>query len=133
MLFNSYQFLFVFLPVVLLGYAFMGRFVGGRSPLVWLTLSSFTFYGVWNPPFLLLLLGSISINYSIGHAMQKGARKRQFFILGIVFNLALLGYFKYANFFCRAVEFFLCRTVGLVGGCASLSNIFFLPFSRLLI
>jgi hypothetical protein len=58
MLFNSYVFLFLFLPVVLSGYLWTVRQLGETAAISWLVLASLFFYGWWNPPFLLLLLRS---------------------------------------------------------------------------
>ncbi len=97
MLFNSYAFLFGFLPVLLFGYWIAGR-IGGRAPIAWLSAASVFFYGYWNPPFLLLLVCSASFNYGVGHLIGNAAterRKTWAFRLGIAGNLAVLGAFKY--------------------------------------
>src|ERR1700738_1034705 len=65
MLFNSYQFLFLFLPVALAGYFVAGRF-GNLAPVIWLALASLVFYSVSNWQFVALLLASIAFNYLIG-------------------------------------------------------------------
>ena len=65
MLFNSYPFIFLFLPVVLLGYFALGRF-GHLAPVIWLALASLVFYSVSNWQFVLLLLASVAFNYLIG-------------------------------------------------------------------
>src|SRR5438270_1684100 len=55
MLFNSYTFLFLFLPVAIPGFFILGRF-GRRPAAAWLVAMSFVFYAWWNPPFVFLLL-----------------------------------------------------------------------------
>src|ERR1700710_1176311 len=65
MLFNSYPFIFVFLPVALAGYFLLGRF-SNLAPVVWLALASLVFYSVSNWQFVPLLLGSVAFNYLIG-------------------------------------------------------------------
>ena len=65
MLFNSCQFIFLFLPVALAGYFLLGR-SGNLAPVIWLTLASLVFYSLSNWQFVLLLLGSIAFNYVIG-------------------------------------------------------------------
>src|ERR1700760_4101846 len=65
MLFNSYPFIFVFLPVVLLGYFAAGR-IGPQAPVIWLALASLVFYSFSNWPFVALLLASIAFNYLVG-------------------------------------------------------------------
>ncbi|MFK7852956.1 MAG: MBOAT family protein [Granulosicoccus sp.] len=63
---------------------------------------SLFFYGFWNPAYLLLLLASISVNYAIGYGLFKNTSK-PLLLVGIAFNLALIAYFKYANFFVSLV------------------------------
>lgn len=62
MLFNSFGFLFLFLPITLAGYQLAGR-VGRRAVVIWLGLMSLVFYGVWRREFLWLLGGSIAFNF----------------------------------------------------------------------
>jgi D-alanyl-lipoteichoic acid acyltransferase DltB (MBOAT superfamily) len=107
MLFNSYVFLLLFLPAVLLGAALLGRASGGRAVLAWLVLASLAFYAWWSPPFVLLFAGSILLNFALGAriAARAGAPAgRAILVLGIVVNLGLLGWFKYANFLLDAVN-----------------------------
>ena len=109
MLFNSYGFIFLFLPIVLLGFFQLAR-IHHVYAAAWLALSSLFFYGYWNPAYVGLLLGSIVCNYAFGMWIAKaGSRsadresrnigKRQLLTIAIVANLLLLGYYKYANFF----------------------------------
>ena len=101
MLFNSYPFIFVFLPVVLFGYFITGRF-GARTPVIWLALASLVFYSFSNWPFVALLLASIAFNYLVGwllisRRLRAGLR---FAVLtvGVSGDLIVLGIFKYAGF-----------------------------------
>jgi alginate O-acetyltransferase complex protein AlgI len=103
MLFNSYEFLFGFLPACLLIYFLLGR---RRSPLAaigFLAAASLFFYGWWNPLYLPLLGGSIVFNFLVGRRLSASpvaARgDRAILWLGVAGNLSLLGYFKYAGFF----------------------------------
>jgi len=104
MLFNSYAFIFLFLPVVFIGMFWIGRYSNQLAAL-WLALASLTFYAVWDPRFVILLLASIAFNYSMGFSIGqqkvKGNDKHAKYILttAIIINLLLLAYFKYANFF----------------------------------
>ncbi len=103
MLFNSYVFMLGFLPVVLLGYSWIGGHLGRRAALSWLTLASFFFYGWWNPAHLPLLLTIIVFNFFIGRALSKAYRtnspmRRALLVAGVAVDLAVLGYFKYAAF-----------------------------------
>ncbi len=103
MLFNSYGFIFLFLPVTLAGYFLIGSRVQGRAAIAWLVAASLFFYGWWNPAFLLLILFSIGFNFTIGTRLARRQDRGQeagkpLLLLGVFLNLALLGYFKYANF-----------------------------------
>jgi alginate O-acetyltransferase complex protein AlgI len=102
MLFNSYLYIFVFLPVSLAGFFFLARRVGDTAALVWLTALSFVFYGWWNPVFVLLLAASIVFNYGCGRFLQAASgegRALPVLAFAITANLAVLGYYKYAGFF----------------------------------
>lgn len=100
MIFNSFTFIFGFLPVTLLFYFILGR----KNPVfaaAWLGLASLVFYGWWDYRYLPLLLGSICFNYWMGmriaHAVQP-LRKR-WLTFAVCVNLLLLAYYKYADFF----------------------------------
>lgn len=97
MLFSSNAFVFMFLPVALLGYQLLGRF-GRRAVFGWLTLISFFFYGYWNPKYLLLLGSSILLNFVCSRliVLVKTERaKTAWLVAGIAANLGLLFWFKY--------------------------------------
>ncbi len=98
MLFNSYTFIYLFLPVAVIGFYLLGRVRGGALPIAWLVASSLFFYGWWNPAYLGLIALSITANYALGLRLSS-RRSSVFLALGVVFNLGMLGYFKYANFF----------------------------------
>lgn len=105
MLFNSYQFVFLFLPVVLVVcFALSARF-GATAAQDWLALASLVFYGAWNLQFLPLLLGSIAFNYGAARLMLAGpeSRRRVILLAAIAVDLGLLGYYKYAGFFAETV------------------------------
>src|SRR3981081_46574 len=101
MLFNSYQFIFLFLQIVLIGYFALGR-AGNLAPVIWLALASLVFYSASNWQFVLLLLGSVAFNYVIGlllisrqlHAIPRFT----VLTIGVAGDLVVLGYFKYAGF-----------------------------------
>ena len=104
MLFNSLPFIFVFLPVVLIGFFVLAR-VNRLAAAGWLALASFVFYGWWSPKYVLLLAGSILFNYTAGLAIVRAGvagearRSKHLLAVAITANLVLLGYYKYANFF----------------------------------
>src|SRR5439155_1140643 len=102
MLFNSYSFIFLFLPVVLLGYFALGH-RSNLAPVVWLTLASLVFYAFGGWQFVPLLLVSIAFNYGVGYLLiaRKLGPGARFAVLatGVAGDLVVLGIFKYAGFF----------------------------------
>lgn len=101
MLFNSYIFIFAFLPIALAGFFLLGR-TGRRGPaLAWLFGASLFFYGWWNPADLPFLLLSIALNYLVARTLRRlppGGRRHLLLICGVAGNLVFLGYCKYAGF-----------------------------------
>jgi alginate O-acetyltransferase complex protein AlgI len=100
MLFNSIEFLVFFLPLVFVVFRLIARFTS-FSPLPWLTASSLFFYGWWEPRYLLLLLGSAGVNYCLSRLLgrvQGTPLARTLLITGVLFNLGLLAFYKYAAF-----------------------------------
>ena len=98
MLFNSYVFLFAFLPVALLGFFALAQF--GRGVAAgWLIAASLVFYGWWNPAFLPLLFVSILGNFAISRVLlaTSGRDRLQTWLLGgaVGLNLAALLHYKY--------------------------------------
>jgi alginate O-acetyltransferase complex protein AlgI len=108
MLFTTLAFALGFLPLVFAGFFLLGR----RWPsaaAAWLFLASLFFYGYWMPRYTVLLLASIVVNFTVGRAVAEAsatrrARARALLICGVVFNLGLLSYFKYANFLVDSVN-----------------------------
>src|ERR1044072_1943914 len=98
MLFNSAQFIFVFLPIVLSVFFLLGRLRERMLALMWLAAASLLFYG-WDDPYRLLplIFVSITFNFLIGR-MLLARQSRIVLIIGICGDLLLLGYFKYAGF-----------------------------------
>lgn len=99
MLFNSYIFLFLFLPVAIIGFALAGR-IGRTAQIIWLGFASLVFYAWWSFAFTGLLLASLLFNFAMGRLIQRPKRSG-FWVLcfAVVSNIALLGYFKYWDFF----------------------------------
>jgi alginate O-acetyltransferase complex protein AlgI len=102
MLFNSYSFIFAFLPIVLCGYFLLGR-LGDSAPVIWLALASLVFYAYGNWQFVPLLIASIAFNYTIGYWLIARdlslSARRVALVIGVVGDLAVLAVFKYAGFF----------------------------------
>ncbi|MDK2042314.1 MBOAT family O-acyltransferase [Aliarcobacter butzleri] len=103
MLFNSYEFIFIFLPVMFVVYFYLNskRLILGAK--IWLVVGSLFFYSYWNVIYLPLILLSIFVNYGVGLSLVNHEKIRisskTILSFGIVFNLGLLGYFKYTDFF----------------------------------
>ena len=110
MLFSSSIFLFLFLPAVLLGFYGLRRLVGFREARLFLILASLFFYGYWNPVYIFLILGSIAANLWLARAIVGSAESsvpnRRALVCGVLFNLALLGYFKYSIFIANSFVMF---------------------------
>jgi D-alanyl-lipoteichoic acid acyltransferase DltB (MBOAT superfamily) len=100
-LFNSYAFIFLFLPGTILGYYACLRLKWKAGARLFLLLASFLFYAWWNPRYLLLLLASIGFNFCLGRRLSALAPRahRGWLVLGLAVNLGSIGYCKYADFF----------------------------------
>ena len=107
MVFSSFPFLIAFLPVTLIGYYSLSKVKNANIQKVFLLLASLVFYSVNNPKYLILLLSSVVINYAISFLMQRQHNrpklKKILLCAGILFNIALLGYYKYLNFFIQNI------------------------------
>ncbi len=101
MLFNSYTFIFAFLPITLVGFYLIAHSGHPRIAISWLVGASLFFYCWWNPIYLGLILSSVLFNYaiSLGLASHRAGHAKRLLAFGIASNLGLLGYFKYADFF----------------------------------
>ena len=98
MLFNSFVFLLLFLPIT---YLVFWTLRTAKSRYVWLTLTGYVFYGYWDPRFCLLMAFSTAVSYTAGLGFLKWSdprRRRLLLIIPIAADLAILGFFKYANF-----------------------------------
>lgn len=118
MLFNSYIFIFVFLPITLVTFFTLTRFRLTKIALTWLTLSSLFFYSYWNifptegqaatPQYLFLIIISLLFNYLMGDwitsAQPKSKLAKRLLFLGVSFNLGLIAYYKYSHFFLSSLN-----------------------------
>ena len=98
MLFNSFEFIFIFLPLALFIFYFLVNKKLNRPAVFSLVLLSLVFYSYWNHKYVLLIMASIAVNYATGCLLRKKGSKK-ILAAGITFNLLLLGYYKYCNFF----------------------------------
>lgn len=106
MLFNSFEFIFVFLPVVLLAYFSLNRLNLHQWAKGVLVLASLYFYAFFNTSYLPIIVSSILVNYGVAVGMRKwdGVTKIVLFGIGLLFNLGMLGYFKYTDFMIENVN-----------------------------
>ncbi len=101
MLFSSFEYLIVFLPIVLIGYHWLHARGWHESGYLWLTATSLVYYSYWNIRDLPILLASVTFNWYLGRvilATDKRWMKMSCLLGGIVIDFALLGYYKYAGF-----------------------------------
>src|SRR5260221_9423162 len=108
MFYNSYEFLFLFLPVVLFLFYLVQKTRYVPACLVILILSSLFFHTYYKASYTQILLLSIGANFYISKILRTVPQhvKKLFLIFGIVFNLSLLSFFKYYNFFIDIVNLF---------------------------
>lgn len=111
MLFNSFEYIFLFLPISLLVFYKLVRLKNNQKiSLIWLVAASLFFYAWWNPAYLWLLIISISVNYILGSSLTNAHNQKQekwgkiLLVIGILFNLGLIGYYKYSNFFIETIN-----------------------------
>lgn len=105
MLFNSFGFLLLFLPVVLIVFFWLG-WINRQAAALWLATASLFFYGYWDSRYLPLLGASIFFNYwaglKISHA--AGPRRKHWLFFAVVLDLLLLAGYKYADFLIVSVN-----------------------------
>ncbi|MDR7335076.1 MBOAT family protein [Roseateles asaccharophilus] len=99
MLFTTPAFVFVFLPLALLGFFLLCRW-SNKAGIAWLLAASLLFYSHWEPRDTLLLCGSILVNFWLGLQISgRSSASRAWMIAGVTANLSLLALFKYGDFF----------------------------------
>jgi alginate O-acetyltransferase complex protein AlgI len=116
MLFNSYEFIFAFLPITFFIYFYLNYKRLTIASEVFLIVASLFFYSWWNIIYLPLILFSMSFNYAIGSSITQETKvsKKTLLIIGIITNVALLGYFKYYDFFIENVNFVFNTHIALL-------------------
>jgi alginate O-acetyltransferase complex protein AlgI len=100
MVFSSFQFVLAFLPVTVAGFLLLQRFGLVKTSSWWLIAASLFFYAWWDYRYLFIPLGSVCFNFWLGRRLLRPEQSgKGLLIFGIVMNLSLLGYYKYAGFF----------------------------------
>jgi len=105
MLFNSYEFIFLFLPITFFIYFYLNKKHLTEASKGFLVFASLFFYSWWSIAYLPLIIISMLFNYSLGRELSKNQKAKKYYnkktilTIGITFNLLLLGYFKYSDFF----------------------------------
>ena len=134
MLFNSYEFIFLFLPITFFVYFYLNKRRLTVASRAFLVFASLFFYSYWNIIYLPLILSSMLFNYTVGHYLSKGnnlekTASKKLLGFGIFANLALLGYFKYSDFFIENFNFLVAIFHYFTLHCHWL--LAFLPFNKL--
>lgn len=114
MLFNSYEFIFLFLPITFFIYFYLNKKRLTNASKGFLVLSSLFFYSWWNIIYLPLILISMAFNYAVGTSLSKNKKYKKYLLtIGIISNIALLGYFKYTDFFIENINLALDTSIPL--------------------
>ncbi len=113
MLFNSYEFILLFLPITFFVYFYLNSKKQILASKIFLVSASLFFYSWWNPIYLPLILGSMIFNFYIGESLGRKSTKKML-TFGIIGNVALLGYFKYTDFFIENFNWALNKDVDLL-------------------
>lgn len=118
MLFNSYEFIFLFLPITLIIYFWLNKYNKNRLAKAWLVIASLYFYSYFHKSYLILITVSILVNYYIGQKLSDEKynviQRKIFLIVGVIFNLGGLGYFKYYDFFVSNINIVLGTNLPLL-------------------
>ena len=108
MLFNSFVFIFLFLPITFLAYFGLNKMRHYNTAKAVLVIASLYFYAFFNWSYLPIILSSIIVNYLLALRMkidEKNWLRKLWMIIGIVFNIGMIGYFKYFDFFLENINF----------------------------
>lgn len=112
MLFNSYIFLLFFLPICIAGYFTLNHFRKREMAQIFLLVMSLWFYGYFNMKYLILILSSIGINYFFYKILNcEKNKKRWILLMALLFNIGVLFYFKYYNFFLENINLIIDQQI----------------------
>ena len=111
MLFNSLEFLFIFLPITFFVYFFLNKKRLIMLSTGWLVVASLFFYGYWNYKYLTLILLSMVFNYTVGYTLSHPSdlkiNRKLVLVAGIIGNVGLLCYYKYFDFLINNINMVL--------------------------
>jgi len=130
LLFNSFEFIFLFLPITFFIYFYLNKKRLTEASKGFVVVSSLFFYSWWNPIYLPLILISMVFNYAIGTSLTKDEEhkkvsKKQLLTIGVIGNIGLLGYFKYSDFFIANLNSLLGSEIPLLNLALPLAISFF--------
>ena len=129
MLFNSFEYIFLFLPFSVAVFFLLNKCFSSTIAKAWLVVASLFFYSWWNIIYLPLILTSILLNYLLGsilfHKDYLQLIRKDLLIAGLIFNLGLLGYFKYMDFFISNINVLLASSLPLTNVVLPLGISFF--------
>lgn len=107
MLFNSFVFIFAFLPITFLVYFGLNKMHQYTLAKAALVVASLYFYAFFNWSYLPIILSSIGVNYLVAWRMKEDDKRwlrKLWMIVGVAFNIGMIGYFKYFDFFIENVN-----------------------------
>lgn len=116
MLFNSFNFIFLFLPLTFILYFLLHKLKLSKWAIAFLLTASLIFYGIWNPIYLILMLSSIIFNFGVAYLLMKTVQvkvRKAILAFGVVGNITLLGYFKYYDFFATNINWIFDTDIAL--------------------
>ncbi|MCR5595347.1 MAG: MBOAT family protein [Lachnospiraceae bacterium] len=113
MLFNSYIFIFLFFPLCITGFYALTMWEKPDIAKAWLIGFSLWFYGYFSPSYLLIMIISIVSNYALTRVIRKHPNTKAPLTVGVIFNLSLLGFFKYLDFMISNLNFVLGTQIPL--------------------
>ncbi|WML59041.1 MBOAT family O-acyltransferase [Neobacillus sp. PS2-9] len=128
MLFNSYIFILVFLPIVFAGYYLLLNLKNKNIAKIFFVIANLYFYSYWNVKYLPIIVSSIAVNFSLAtilNKIQSLVLKRIILTVGILFNIALLGYYKYYDFFITNINAVFRTDISLLNLALPLAISFF--------
>lgn len=113
MLFNSFEFIFAFLPIMIIVYFLLNKYRFIVAGKYWLVLGSLFFYAWWNLAFLHLIIISIIVNFALGKFIYT-TKSKLLLSIGVILNISYLGYYKYTDFFITNINLAFNQNIDLL-------------------